>query len=280
MVFVKGCPLRCLWCDNPESQQAEPQIVFWHERCIGCNTCLTVCPQWAIVIDEDGRKWVRRERCNLCGCCVEECYAQAMEQVGRLMTVDEALALVEEDRPFYDRSGGGVTLSGGEPTSQPRFSQRLLQGCQARGIHTAIETCGYASWAVWQALLPHLDLILYDLKEIDPAKHKFFTGVSNELILDNLRRLARTGKPIIVRRPVIPGYNDSEASIHALARFVEELGTIHEVHLLPYHRFGRGKYERLGTGYPMGDQPSLKEEAVTGLRDILASYGFLAKIGG
>jgi pyruvate formate lyase activating enzyme len=258
----------------------EPQIIFWPERCIRCNACLAVCPQSAIVADEAGHKQVSPERCDLCGRCPEECYAGALEQIGRLMTVGEVLSAVEEDRPFYDQSGGGMTLSGGEPIAQPGFSQKLLQGCQARGIHTAIETCGHASWEVWQTLLPHLNLILYDLKEVDPVRHRRCTGVSNELILENLRRLARTGKAIVVRRPVIPGYNDDEESIHALARFVQELGTVHEVDLLPYHRFGRGKYQQLGMEYPMGDEPSLKEEEVTGLRDILISYGFWVKIGG
>lgn len=279
-VFLKGCPLRCLWCSNPESQRMEPQIVFWNERCIRCDACLAVCPQSAIVADEAGRKQVLPECCDLCGRCLEECYAGALEQIGRLMTVDEVLSLVEEDNPFYEESGGGVTLSGGEPMAQSRFSQRLLQGCQEQSIHTTIDTCGYALWEDWQALLPYLDLILYDLKEIDPNRHRRFTGVSNELILDNLRRLALTDKMVIVRRPVIPGYNDDQESIHALARFVRELSTIHEIHLLPYHRFGRGKYERLGKEYPMGDTPSLREGEVTGLRDILVSYGFQVRIGG
>jgi pyruvate formate lyase activating enzyme len=279
-VFLKGCPLRCLWCDNPESQRAEPQIVFWDERCIGCDACLAVCSQSAIIADEAGRKQVLPERCDWCGRCLEECYAEALEQIGRLMTVDEVLSVVEEDRPFYEESGGGVTLSGGEPMAQPGFSQRLLQGCQERDIHTAIETCGHAPWETWQVLLPHLDLILYDLKETDPTRHKRYTGVSNDLILDNLRRLAGTGKRIVVRRPVIPGYNDDPEGIHALARFVQELSTVREIHLLPYHRFGRSKYDRLGQEYPMGDAPSLREEAVTGLQDILASYGLRVRIGG
>jgi pyruvate formate lyase activating enzyme len=279
-VFLKGCPLRCAWCDNPESQSKEPHMVFWDERCIRCNTCLSVCPQSAIVADEAGRKQVSPERCDLCGRCLEECYAGALERIGRLVTVDQVLSLVEEDRPFYDQSGGGVTLSGGEPFTQPGFSQSLLRGCQERGIRTAIETCGHAPWKVCQALLPHLDLILYDLKEVDPVRHRRYTGVSNELILNNLRRLARTDKPIVVRRPVIPGYNDDEESIHALARFVRQLDTVREINLLPYHRFGQGKYERLGTEYPMGDEPSLKEEEVAGLRDVLVSYGFQVKIGG
>ena len=279
-IFLKGCPLRCLWCDNPESQSMEPQMVFWDERCIRCDACMAVCPQSAIVADEAGRKQVSPDRCDLCGRCLEECYAGALERIGRLMTVDKVLSLVEEDRPFYEQSGGGVTLSGGEPMTQPGFSQSLLRGCQERGIHTAIETCGHAPWKVWQALLPHLDLILYDLKEVDSARHRRHTGVSNELILNNLRRLARTGKPIVVRRPVIPGYNDDEESIHALAHFVQELNTVRGVNLLPYHRFGQGKYKRLGWEYPMGDEPSLKEERITGLRDILVAYGLQVKIGG
>jgi pyruvate formate lyase activating enzyme len=279
-VFLKGCPLHCLWCDNPESQHLPPDLVFWSDRCIGCNTCLAVCPHGAIVVDEDGRRWLRREVCDLCGECARACYAEAWEQVVGLMTVAEVLALVVEDRPFYDQSGGGVTLSGGEPTIQHEFSRRLLQACHAQDIHTAIETSGYAPWEVWRTLLPHLDLILYDLKEVDHEGHVQFTGVSSQLVLDNLRRLAGSGKPIIVRRPVIPGYNDGEESIHALARFVRELESVHEIHLLPYHRFGQGKYDRLGMVYPMGNRPSLGGEDVAGLREILASYGFVVKIGG
>jgi pyruvate formate lyase activating enzyme len=279
-VFLKGCPLRCVWCDNPESQSMEPQIVFWDERCIQCGACMAVCTRSAIVADEAGRKQVLPERCDLCGHCLEECYAGALEQIGRLMTVDEVLSLVEEDRPFYDQSGGGVTLSGGEPLTQPEFSRSLLQGCQQQEIHTAIETCGYAPWKTWQMLLPHLDLILYDLKEIDGARHRRHTGASNELILNNLRQLAGTGKPIIVRYPVIPGYNDRAESIHALASFVQELNTVREINLLPYHRFGQGKYQRLGMEYPLGDQPSLREDQIIDLRDILVTYGFQVKIGG
>jgi pyruvate formate lyase activating enzyme len=197
-----------------------------------------------------------------------------------MMTVDEVLPLVEKDRPFYEQSGGGVTLSGGEPMTQPEFSQSLLRGCQERDIHTAIETCGHASWKVWQALLPYLDLILYDLKEIDPVRHRRYTGVSSKLILNNLRRLACTDRPIVVRLPIIPGYNDDEERIQAIARFIRELDTVHQVDLLPYHRFGRGKYERLCMEYPMSEKPSLKEEAITGLRDILVSYGLEVTIGG
>ena len=215
-VFLKGCPLRCQWCDN----------------------------------------------------------------LGRRMTVEEVLQQIEKDRPFYDQSGGGVTLSGGEPLMQPAFSRGLLQACHDRGIHTAVETCGCAQWEDWQPLLPHLDLILYDLKETDPQRHRQYTGVSNDLILDNLRRLATTGKRIIVRRPVIPGCNDDIASIRSLGRFVQGLGTVDEIHLLPYHRLGEKKYERLGREYAMGGRPALREEELTELQAMLSSYGFKVRIGG
>jgi pyruvate formate lyase activating enzyme len=279
-VFLKGCPLRCLWCDNPESQQLEAQMVFWSERCIHCDACLSICPESALEVDAKGnRRWLL-EQCTLCGRCTEVCYAGALEQIGRRATVGEVLAEVEADRRFYEQSGGGVTLSGGEPLGQPSFSRGLLQAIHERGIHTAIETSGYGAWSVWLELLPHLDLILYDLKELDPERHQMMTGVSNRLILDNLRQLADTGKKVIVRRPVIPGYNDSPESIHALARFVSSLQTIEEIDLLPYHRFGRAKYDRLGKEYVMGVQPSLDESDVTHLQDIVRSYGLRAKIGG
>lgn len=279
-VFIKGCPLRCLWCCNPESQRLEPQILFTHDRCIGCGACITTCPEGAIRIDEDGARRIQAEKCTLCGLCIEDCYAGALELIGREMTVGEVLAEVEADRPFYDQSGGGMTLSGGEPTVQSQFSLRLLQGSKALDIHTAIETCGYVGWAVWESLLPHLDLILYDLKEIDPERHKCWTGVSNDLVLDNLRRLANSGVSVIVRRPVIPGYNDGMDSIHHLGRFVHDLETVEEIDLLPYHRLGQGKHERLGKEYALGDQPSLERADVEHLREILLSYGFRVKIGG
>lgn len=279
-VFLNGCPLHCLWCDNPESQRMEPQFVFWQERCIHCGNCLLVCPLLAVSEDDQGRKHIDPMRCDFCGLCLDQCYADALEQMGRLRTVREVLAIVEEDRAFYDASGGGMTLSGGEPLTQAQFTYNLLKGARERGIPTAIETSGYVPWSVWKDLLPYLDLILYDLKEIDPKQHVYFTSVSNELILDNFKRLTKTGKPIIVRRPVIRGYNDTPKSIHALGQFVQGLEMVSEIDLLPYHRLGQDKYKRLGQEYILGDMPTMKDEEVTGLRDILLSYGLNVKIGG
>ena len=196
------------------------------------------------------------------------------------MSAGELLDLVEADRLFYDESEGGMTLSGGEPLAQPLFTAKLLKGARSRGIRTAIETSGCASWKTWESLLPFLDLILYDLKEVDSARHERFTGAPNELILENLRRLAITGKALIIRRPVIRGYNDAPESIHALGQFVRELKTIHEIDLLPYHRLGHSKYQRLGQDYALGDAPTMKDDEVNEYQDILQSYGLKVKIGG
>ena len=279
-VFLNGCPLRCLWCYNPESHRVAPQFVFWGDKCIHCGNCLAICPQLAVSEDDQGQKHIDPKRCDSCGLCVDQCYADALEQMGRLRTVREVLTIIEEDRSFYDESGGGMTLSGGEALSQAEFTHNLLDGAKELGIRTAIETSGYAPWPVWENLLPHLDLILYDLKEIDPRQHISFTGVSNELILDNFKRLVGAGKSIIVRRPVIRGYNDTPDSIHALGQFVQGIAAASEIDLLPYHRLGQSKYERLGREYLMGDMPSMKDEEVTELRDILHSYGLNVKIGG
>jgi pyruvate formate lyase activating enzyme len=279
-VFLKGCPLGCVWCDNPESQSDIPQIVYWQDRCMHCGTCLHVCPQAAILEKDNGWRQIDRKLCDLCGLCIEECYAGALEIVGKSRTDREILSLVEEDRLFYDESGGGMTLSGGEPLSQPGFSLSLLEGAKVRGIRTAIETSGYAPWGVWVSLLPYLDLILYDLKEVDSDRHVKFTGVENTTILENIERLAKTDIPVIVRRPVIRGYNDNFESIHALGKFVKGLRTIREIDLLPYHRLGLSKYERLGQNYILADEPTMKNEEITGLKEILLTYGLKVQIGG
>ena len=282
-VFLKGCPLRCPWCNNPESQEALSQVVFWPERCIGCEACVAACPRGAIEVDAGAghpRRRILADRCDQCGRCLDACFPGALEQVGRLMTAGEVVAAVAEDRLFYDGSGGGITLSGGEPTGQPRFARAVLRGCREAGIHTAIESCGRTPWRVWTTLLPHLDLVLLDLKEIDPARHRELTGVSNRLILANARRLAAHGVSLIVRRPLIPGHNDSLDSLHALGRFVRELDTVQEVDLLPYHRMGSAKYERLGRDYTLGARPSLSPEDAEPARRLLLSYGLQVKIGG
>jgi pyruvate formate lyase activating enzyme len=279
-VFLMGCPLRCLWCSNPESQQLKPQILVENASCIRCDECLKTCSEGAIHVNEDGIRQIQTVRCTLCGECIEECYAGSLELVGQEMTVAEVLAEVEADQLFYDRSGGGMTLSGGDPIMQNGFSRALLRGAKALGIHTTMETSGHTTWKAWEFILPHLDLVLYDVKETALELHRQFTGVSNDLILENLKRLAKSDVSVIVRRPVIPGDNDSADSIHALGRLVRDLGNVEEIDLLPYHNFGRGKYAQLGMDYVMGDTPSMSHADVRDVQQILQSYGLQVRIGG
>lgn len=282
-VFLKGCPLACPWCHNPESQTAGPELMLWPDRCILCESCLATCPQGAI--SSSGGEPERRvrtdlQRCRLCGECVEACVAGAREIVGRLMTVEEVLSRVERDLPFYDQSGGGVTFSGGEPLAQPEFLSALLQACRALEIHTTVDTCGYAPWHVVDHLRSCVDLFLYDLKLMDEARHYKITGVSNEPILENLRALAAAGQRLRVRVPVIPGVNDDRANVHALGAFVAALPGQIGIDLLPYHATARDKYRRLGRTYPLLDLQPATESHMTAVAARLRALGNDVRIGG
>jgi glycyl-radical enzyme activating protein len=244
-VFLKGCDLRCAWCHNPETLRPSPEIRFLPERCIGCGACLAACPNGAQAI-EGGRRVYRRDRCAACGRCARTCYAGALACVGRAMDAGEVLAEVLEDAAFYRNSGGGLTLSGGEPLCQPAFALELLRLAKAAGIHTAIETNLAAPWDRVAELLPFLDLVMADLKLMDAARHREWTGASNDRILENARRLAGMGKPLVVRTPVIPGVNDAPEAIGAIAEFVRGLSPNVRYELLPYHPLGVGKYRSLG----------------------------------
>ncbi|MGD2178267.1 MAG: glycyl-radical enzyme activating protein [Anaerolineae bacterium] len=244
-VFLKGCPLACWWCHNPEGQAEQPELILRSERCISCGACLDVCEREVIVVRGDVIV-TERERCAVCGDCVEACYAEARELVGRRMTIDQVMAEIERDVAFYDQSGGGVTFSGGEPLAQPEFLHALLRACKARGLHTTLDTCGFAAWDVLDSVREEVDLFLYDLKLTDDARHRTFTGVSNEPILANLQGLSRRGHHIVLRIPIIPGINDDEENLRQIAMFAEALPSLERVDLLPYHRIGRDKYQRLG----------------------------------
>lgn len=236
-VFFKGCNLRCLWCHNPESQSAQPQLMFYKDKCVGCGECKKVCPR-AFTPD-----------CVSKGDCVAACRHGAREMSGATGMAESVIDTVLRDKAFYKTSGGGVTLSGGEPLLQPEFALEILKACKESGIHTAVETAGNVSFAVFEKILPFVDLILYDIKGIDPENHKKNTGVSNERILENARALAESGKDILFRMPYIPGYNDTEAP--AVADFARSLGK--EVELMAYHEIGMGKYAALGRDYPAPD---------------------------
>lgn len=260
-VFLKGCPLRCFWCHNPEGLRMTPEVRFLPERCIACGACVTACEHGGQQLDERGRRFVR-EYCVACGACVEACTAEALALAGRRVTADEVVDEVLRDRVFYDASAGGVTLSGGEPALQPAFARAILARCKAAGLHTAIETCGHVPWEHLAALLPFTDLVMMDLKQIDSERHRTATGAGNERILTNARELARSDVPLIFRTPVVPGVNDAAADIAAIAAFVRELAALRggadhrgpavalSWELLPFHRLAADKYRSLGLTYP------------------------------
>lgn len=262
-VFLKGCPLKCLWCHNPEGMKPEFEIGFFTERCIRCGRCAVVCLRGAQIVG--GERIFLRDRCENCGKCVEVCDAEALVLCGREVSTDEVVDEVEKDKLFYENSGGGVTLSGGEPLMQPEFTSEVLAGCHKRGIHTAIETAGFTQWKTLERVLPHLDLVLYDLKFIDSRKHQRFTGVPNEIILDNLQRLAKMKVDIILRLPLIPGYNDSAEDLDEMISFINGFKRFRnpiDVNMLPYHRFAEPKYARFGKEYALKGLLSQSDERI------------------
>ena len=282
-VFLKGCPLRCLWCANPESNASSPELMTYTSRCVGCGACIPVCPIDAISITPFQEKYVAltdRNKCANCGKCVEVCPNNAREIVGKEMTVREVVDNVVRDKLFFDGSGGGITLSGGEPLVYPEFSSSLLAAARAEGIHTAIESSSFARRDVIDAVFAHVDIALLDIKHMDSPTHQVLTGVSNEPILRNIRHVHdNLHVPVILRIPTIPGYNDSPENFHCIGRFAADLGDDIHINLLPYHKLGESKLESLGRQVSLGISPPTSEH-MEQLRAIIASYGLSVKIGG
>jgi pyruvate formate lyase activating enzyme len=246
-VFMKGCPLRCVWCASPESLATIPEISFNEDKCIRCGLCATVCPTGTQKIHGTRREIVW-EKCSHCGECVRVCPSTALRMIGRPVTVLELVAEVEKDKTFFENSGGGVTISGGEPTMQLDFLERFLTRCKENGIHTALDTTGYVEWSRFERIVDLVDLFLYDLKHIDEEEHKKLTGVSNRWILENLEKLVRRGKTVIVRIPVIPDHNDTQQNISQSKDFLSSLG-IRRVDLLPFNKAAGSKYKLIGKNY-------------------------------
>lgn len=278
-VFLKGCPLSCLWCHNPESQSPGAELWLRSARCIRCGECVEVCPEGAISL-RDGVYETDQERCNLCGACLEACASEARQIVGRQMSVAQVLSEVERDLLFYDESGGGLTVSGGEPLQQRKFLLSLLQSSKGKDIHTVLDTCGYASWRALDEVRPYVDLFLYDLKLIDEVRHRQFTGVSNRLILQNLLRLLQAGHAVVVRVPVIPEISDTGDDLRQLGAFISSLPVLPRVELLAYHRAALGKYERLNRAYPLQDVMPPSPERMQAAAEVLQGFGLSVKIGG
>jgi pyruvate formate lyase activating enzyme len=281
-VFFKGCPLECRWCCNPESQAGRPELVWVAERCLGCDLCLNVCGKAALSTTAAGGKTIDRERCDCCGACAQRCPGEALNLIGRWVTVDEVLAEVAKDALYFEASGGGLTLSGGEPLAQPEFAAELLRRYkrEEKGGHTAVETCGFVAWSVIERLAPDVDLFLYDLKHLDPDEHRRLTGRGNQVVLDNARRLAASGHALVMRLPLIAGVNDRREQLEAAADFIRSLPGVSRLDLLPYHRLGEPKYRRLEKAYALEGEPSLSSEQAARAADILSAKGLEVTIGG
>ncbi len=276
-VFMKGCPLTCLWCSNPESQCMAPEVTYRYTSCKACGTCVEVCPEKIITLADDGIH-IDRSQCTLCGECVKNCVPEALQISGKSMTVDEVWKTVKRDADYYEASGGGVTASGGEILAQPDFVAELFRRSKEAGFHTNADTSGFGDPAALDKILEYADLVYYDLKHMDPVKHQEYTGQSNELILSNLRRVAEKGVPVVIRVPLIPGYNDSEENLHAMAQAVKEIVPAAMVNILPYHRYGANKYRMIDMTYQLDDVPEVTEAQLDKARAIFESYGLAVEI--
>ena len=280
LVYMKGCPIKCLWCSSPHTQKPSPEILHAENNCKKCGRCVAICPSHAISLSEkDGIK-INRKLCTNCGECAEICLNNALEHIGNHVTVEELFKEIRKDSPFYRRSNGGVTVGGGESTMQSYFVTAFLKRCKQSYIHTAIETCGYVKWEQLEKLLEYLDLIYLDIKHMDPIEHKHLTGVSNEIILENARKASKLC-PMIIRIPIVPGYNDSDENILNTAIFASKLGKYFKrIELLPYHKFGTQTYSKLGREYKLTDVEPPNDDQMKRLKEIVESCGIEAQIGG
>lgn len=268
-VFLKGCPLRCSWCHNPESQAFEKELLFFANRCINCGECIKRCP--------NERK---PEFCTKCGQCADICCTNAIELAGKDVELTELMKELEKDIIFYDSSRGGVTISGGEPLSQADFTLALLKSCKKKDIHTAVDTCGFGKSEALDKIANYTDLFLYDIKLMDKEKHVQHTGVENDLILQNLKLLAAKNKRIWIRLPLIPSVNDDEDNIKATAQLIRSTAGIEQVNLLPYHNAAREKYHRLNKEYALDDISLPKKDYIENIADLYKQQGVNVIIGG
>jgi pyruvate formate lyase activating enzyme len=277
-VFLKGCGLRCLWCHNPESWLPTPELQVFENLCIACGRCIPVCASKARHL-ENGALALDRDLCVVCGACAEACPSEALRISGRRTRTSEIVAEVLRDRPFYETSGGGVTLSGGEPLLQPEFVAAVLAACSREGVHTAIETAGHVQWSAFERVLPFTQLVLFDLKCMDAERHRAATGSDNALVLENARRLGSSSTPMIVRMPIIPGVNDETSEVRAVAHFASRLSAVQAIELLPFHAFGSHKARSLGRRSWVEGKQAPSAETMNELVEAAVAEGVPARIG-
>ena len=280
LIYMKGCPLKCLWCSSPQTQKPSTEIFHIELNCKKCGRCIEICSNNAITLSNNEVIKIDRKLCTSCGDCAENCLNQALKLAGKDITVEELFQEVNKDSPFYRRSNGGVTVGGGEPTMQHEFVTAFLKRCKQIYIHTAMESCGYVKWEYLEKMLEHLDLAYFDIKHLDPLVHKELTGVSNELILENIKK-ASTLCPVIIRIPIAPGLNDSDENILATAKFAADLGkNLQRIEILPYHKFGTHLYDQLDMEYKLKDVEPPSDEHMERLKKLIESCGVKAQIGG
>jgi pyruvate formate lyase activating enzyme len=277
-VFLKGCPLRCWWCHNPEGQTPTLELMYRRQKCNSCSECEKVCPREAIA-HVTKQISINRKRCNPCGECSQKCPTNALTIIGKETNVEEVMKEIDKDMVFYEESKGGITVSGGEPLTQIDFLNVLLEKCKERNIHTAVDTCGYAPKEAFDKVSDKVDLFLFDIKLMDNKKHMKYTGVSNKLILENFTKLAENGNDLLVRFPIIPDINDDEDNVTKTAEFMLSHG-IENISLLSYHRAGIVKYRSLGKAYRMKEAISPSDEKMKAIKEELEALGLRVRIGG
>jgi pyruvate formate lyase activating enzyme len=279
VVFLKGCSLECRWCSNPECVSPHPEVGFIKKLCTKCGKCAEVCPEQALVYKAGEILYIDRERCTGCGACSSVCSYQALVLYGKPMGADEVFDAVNRDKMFYQASGGGVTVSGGEPLLQPQFVYDLFEKCRRAGIHTCMETSGYAAESALRHILPYTDYVLFDLKHMNSEKHRQYTGKPNGLILSNAKIVAASGVETLFRMPLIPGINDNSQNIRETAEFLHELGdNALRIELMPYHRLGKGKYEALGRQYLLSELISPEPGHLESIKSLFRDSGIICMI--
>lgn len=281
LVFLKGCFLNCEWCSNPESQYAKPQLGFFEEKCTSCFNCVSACPYGALFKENRKIVWEECKKCKYNFACVNACIYNARIIYGKKMTVEEVTDIVARDLVFYKYSGGGVTLGGGEVAYQPEFAKNILKNCKKLKIHTAIETCGYASWDKFREILRYVDLLMFDIKHMDFEKHMQKTGAGNTIILENAKKASRLVKEMIIRFPLIPGFNDDLENVEEMGRFINKnLPSVRRIDVLPYHSIGESKSKRIGENYRFKSTEKISDKKIWRIKELLETFNLDVYIGG